>query len=88
MKWDCEKAIHQELVGEIQRIQAKMDVATQLYLDTSKDIQRLAINTKEELEQDWEALPYHEESKKNNLITIQEQNQPRLMNNDLVLRKI
>ncbi len=31
MKWDREKAIHQELVGEIQRIQAEMDVPTQLY---------------------------------------------------------
>jgi hypothetical protein len=40
-----------------------LDVQTQLYLNTSKDIQRLAINTKEGLEQDWEVLPYHEESK-------------------------
>ncbi len=50
MKRDHEKAIHQELVGEIQQIQGNMDVLTQLYLDTSKDIQRLAINTKEGLE--------------------------------------
>jgi hypothetical protein len=28
MKWDREKAIHQELVGEIQQIQVKMDVPT------------------------------------------------------------
>jgi hypothetical protein len=28
MKWYREKAIHQELVGEIQRIQAEMDVPT------------------------------------------------------------
>jgi hypothetical protein len=63
MKRDHEKAIHQELVGEIRQIQGKMDVLTQLYLDTSKDIQRLAINTKEGLEQDWETLLYHEENK-------------------------
>jgi hypothetical protein len=63
MKWDREKAIHQKLVGEIQLIQAKMDVLAQLYPDTSKDIQRLTINTKEGLEQNWEALPYHQESK-------------------------
>jgi hypothetical protein len=31
MKWDLEKAIHQELVSQIQQIQAKMDVPTQLY---------------------------------------------------------
>jgi hypothetical protein len=40
-----------------------MDVITQLYLDTLKDIKKLAIDTKERLKQDWEALPYHEESK-------------------------
>ncbi len=51
-------------MGEIEQIQAKMDVPTQLYPDTSKDIQRLAINTKKRLEQDWENLPYHEESEK------------------------
>ncbi len=44
-------------------MQAKMDVPTQLYPYTSKDIQKLAINTKKGLEQDWEDLPYHEDSK-------------------------
>lgn len=63
IKWDREKAIHEELVGEIQRIQAEMDVPTELYLYTLKDIQKLAIETEEEPEQGWEALPYHEESK-------------------------
>jgi hypothetical protein len=63
MKWDRKKAIHQELVGEVQRIQAKRDVPAKLYLDTSKDIQKLTIDTKERPKRDWEALPYHEESK-------------------------
>jgi hypothetical protein len=36
MKWDHEKVIHQKLVGDIQRIQIKMDVLAQLYLDISK----------------------------------------------------
>jgi len=40
-----------------------LDIQAQVYLDTSKDIQRLAVNTKKGLEQDWEVLPYHEESK-------------------------
>ncbi len=40
-----------------------MDVPTQLYLDTSMDIKKLTINTKERLKQDWEALPCHEENK-------------------------
>jgi hypothetical protein len=39
-----------------------MDVLAQLYPKTSKDIQKLAINTKEKLEQDWEVIPYHKES--------------------------
>jgi len=85
MKWDCKKAIHQELVGEIEQIQVKMDVPTQLYLDMSKDIQRLAINTKKRLQQDWEDLPYHEESKEKEFCNDMEQNQPRLMGSKLVL---
>ncbi len=40
MKWDWEKAIHQEFVGEIQRIQAEMDVPAQLYPNTWKDIKK------------------------------------------------
>jgi len=63
MKWDREKAIHQELVGEIQQIQVEMDVPTQLYLDTLKDIRKLTIESEKGPEQGWEALPYHEESK-------------------------
>jgi hypothetical protein len=63
MKWDWEKAIHQEFVGEIQRIQAEMDVLAQLYPNTWKDIKKLTIDTKEKPQQDWEALPYHEENK-------------------------
>jgi len=63
MKWDRTKVIRQKLVGEIQRIQTKMDVLTQLYPDTSKDIHKLTINTKERPKQDWEILPYYEESK-------------------------
>jgi hypothetical protein len=41
-----------------------MDVQAQLYPYTSKDIQKLAIDAKERPKQDWEALTYHEESKK------------------------
>ncbi len=40
MKWDREKAMHQELVGEIKQIQAKMDVLAQLYPNISKDIKK------------------------------------------------
>jgi len=40
-----------------------MDVPIWLYLDTLKDIQKLAIETKEAPQQGWEALSYHEESK-------------------------
>jgi hypothetical protein len=40
-----------------------MDVQTQLYPYTSKDIKKLAIDAKERPKQDWEALTYHEESK-------------------------
>ncbi len=47
MKWDQKKVIHEKLVSEIQQIQAKMDVPTLLHPDTSKDIQKLAINIKE-----------------------------------------
>ncbi len=47
MKWDWEKAIHQELVGEIQQIQAEMDVLAQLHQNISKDIQKLTFNIKE-----------------------------------------
>jgi hypothetical protein len=39
-----------------------MDVPTQLYPNTSKDIKKLAIDTKERPKQDWEVLPCHEES--------------------------
>ncbi len=46
MKWDWEKEIHQELVGQIQQIQAKMDVLAQLYPNTSKNIQKLVIDIK------------------------------------------
>jgi hypothetical protein len=51
MKWDQEKAIHQELVGEIQWIQVEMDVLAQLYPNTLMDIQKLTIETEEGLEQ-------------------------------------
>jgi hypothetical protein len=34
MKRDLEKAIHQELVGQIQQIPTEMDFPTQLYLNT------------------------------------------------------
>jgi hypothetical protein len=44
-----------------------MDVLAQLYPNTSKDIQKLVIDTKEKLEQDWKALPYDEESKEKEL---------------------
>jgi hypothetical protein len=64
MKWDQKKVIHQELVSEIQRIQVEMDVIVQLYLDTSKSIQKLIIDTKERPKQNGEILPYHEEIKK------------------------
>jgi hypothetical protein len=40
-----------------------MDVPTQLYTNTSKDNQKLVIDTKGRLKQDWKTLPYHEESK-------------------------
>jgi hypothetical protein len=40
-----------------------MDVSTQLYLNTLKDIQKLVIKTEEGPKQSWEVLPYHEESK-------------------------
>ncbi len=63
MKWDREKAIHQELVGEIQRIQAEMDVPTQLCPNTLKDIQKVTIKIEEGLKQGWEVLSYHEENK-------------------------
>ncbi len=36
MKWDWEKAIHQELVGKIQQIQSKMDIIIELYQDIFK----------------------------------------------------
>ncbi len=58
MKWDWEKAIRPELVSEIQRIQYEMDVLAQLYPHTSKDIKKLAIDTKERPKQQLEALPY------------------------------
>ncbi len=56
MKWDYEKVIHQELVGKTQQIQAKMDTLIELYPNISKDIKKIPIN----IEQDWQALPYHE----------------------------
>ncbi len=56
MKQDQEKVIHQELVGKTQQIQAKMDTLIELYPNISKDIQKIPIN----IEQDWQALPYHE----------------------------
>jgi hypothetical protein len=40
------------LVGEIQRIQAEIDVLAQLYLDVSKDIKKLSIDIKERPKQD------------------------------------
>lgn len=33
--------------------------------DTSKNMQNLWIDTKEKSQWDWEALPYHEESREN-----------------------
>jgi hypothetical protein len=48
MKWDREKVIHQELVGEIKQIQAKMDVLVPLYPYTSKDITNLTIRPKQD----------------------------------------
>jgi Zn-dependent M16 (insulinase) family peptidase len=68
IKWDHEKAIHQEVVDEIQQIQAKMGVPILLHLHISKDIQNLTKNIKEKLEQAWEVLPYHEESKKEGIM--------------------
>jgi hypothetical protein len=47
MKWDWEKVIHQELVGKIQQIQAKMDILIELYQDISKDIHKIRINIEE-----------------------------------------
>jgi hypothetical protein len=34
-----------------------MDVVAQLYPNTSKDIKKLIIDTKEKLKQNWKALP-------------------------------
>jgi hypothetical protein len=65
-----------------------MDVLAQLYPNTSKDIQRLGINIKKGLEQDWEINLTMKKVKRKNLVTIHEQNQPRLMNNKLVLKRI
>ncbi len=50
-------------MGEIQQIQVEMDVLAQLCLGILKDIQKLAIETKEGPKQGWEVLSYHEESK-------------------------
>jgi hypothetical protein len=64
-----------------------MDVPAQLYLDTSKDIQKLAIHTKERPKQDGEVLPYHEESKEKESCNDTRIKRQRLMNNNLVLKK-
>ncbi len=48
MKWDREKAIHQESVGEIQQIQVEMVVLVPLHPNISKDIHNLTVR----LEQD------------------------------------
>ncbi len=50
-----------------------MDVLAQLYPNISKDIQKLAIDTKERPQQNWKVLPYHDESKeKESCSSIQE----------------
>jgi hypothetical protein len=63
MKWDWEKAIHQELVGETQWIKVEINILSKLLLDVLEDIKNVPINTKEIQKQDWRALPYHEMSK-------------------------
>jgi hypothetical protein len=42
-----------------------MDVPTKVYPYTSKNMQKLQIDTKETSWWDWEVLPYHEENKEN-----------------------
>jgi hypothetical protein len=65
MKWDHEKEIHQKLIGEVQWIQAEMDVPIEVYLDTSKNMQNLWIDVKKTSWRDWETLPHDEENREN-----------------------
>ncbi len=58
-----EKAIHQELVSEIQWIKVEINIPTKLYPDVLKDIKNVPINIEEIQKQDWQVLPYHEMSK-------------------------
>jgi hypothetical protein len=61
MKWDWEKAIHEELVGELKTNTSWDGCSNTTTFRYFKGY--LAIGTKEGPQQGWEALSYHEESK-------------------------